>query len=91
MFEAIIKSAKRAIGAALRDASCTDKELHTTIVEAEGLLKSCPLTTNTSEADDLTPLTPNHVLIGRNVLPIALNIEADAAARVHPEKRWTVI
>ena len=68
MFETVIKSAKRAIGAVLHDASCTDEELNSGIVEAEGLLNSRPLTTTASEADDLKALTPSNFLIGRNLI-----------------------
>ena len=64
VFEVVIKSAKRATGAVLHDASCTDEELKTAIVKAEGLLNSRPLTTTTSKAGDLKALTPSHFLIG---------------------------
>ena len=43
-FEALIKSAKRAVAAVLSDADITDEELLTTFTGAEGRLNSRPLT-----------------------------------------------
>jgi len=91
VFEAVVKLAKRAISAVLRDAACSDEELHTALVEAENLVNSRPLTAISEDADDLSPLTPQHFLIGRCVMPVPLEVSADTEDRVHPERRWRVV
>ena len=63
-FEALVRSAKRAVFAILHSANFTDEELQTAFVQAETLLISRPLTTVGSDADDLVPLTPQQFLIG---------------------------
>ena len=63
--ESMIKSAKRAINAILGNADITDEELMTTIIGAEGLINSRPLTYQSADPADDTPLTPNHFLHGQ--------------------------
>ena len=65
VFESMIKSSKKAMRAILKDADITDEELETAIVGAEGQLNSRPITYVSSDVDDLTPLTPNHFLVGQ--------------------------
>ena len=87
VFEAMIKSSKKAMRAILGDASVTDEELHTAIVGAEGQLNSRPITYVSSDANDLTPLTPNHFIVGQlggQYAPEALDVNE---AR-NPRKRW---
>ena len=87
VFEAMIKSAKKAIKAILGDADNTDEELHTAICGAERLLNSRPITYVSSDPNDLSPLTPNHFLvgqIGRSFAPEAL----DQTEVYNPRKRW---
>ena len=91
VFESIVKTAKRAIHAVLKNASCTDQELSTAIVEAEHLLNSRPLSALSTDSNDLTPLTPYHFLIGRSVIATPLEVCADDEDRVHPVKRWRVV
>lgn len=64
VFEAMVKSAKRAMKAILKNAEITDEELLTAICGAEKLLNSRPITYVSSNPDDLSPLTPNHFLMG---------------------------
>ena len=62
IFEAMVKSAKKALKAALGNAEIWDEELHTAICGV-GLLNSRPITYVSSDANDLTPLTPNHLIV----------------------------
>ena len=72
VFEALIKSAKKAIKAILGDADVTNEELHTAICGAERLLNSRPITYVSSDPNDLSPLTPSHFLVGEIGGPFSL-------------------
>ena len=61
----MIKSAKRAISAILTSADISDEELITACTGAESLINSRPLTYQSANVDDCTPLTPNHFLFGQ--------------------------
>ena len=61
----MIKAAKKAIRAILRNADVNDEELTTTFVGVEALLNSRPLTYQSADPRDATPLTPNHFLHGQ--------------------------
>ena len=63
VFEALIKSAKKAIKAILGDADVTDEELHTAICGAERLLNSRPITYANSG-----PMTFRHSLQATSLL-----------------------
>ena len=65
VFESMIKSAKRAIYAVLKDADINDEELETTFIRVESVMNSRPLTTVSDDPNDEPVLTPNHFLIGR--------------------------
>ena len=65
VFEAMIKSAKKAIKIVLGNADITDEELQTAICGAEKLLNSRPITYVSSDVNDPVPLTPNHLIIGQ--------------------------
>ena len=64
IFEIMIKAAKRAMNAQIKNAEVTDEELLTIIISVEHILNSRPLTYQTSNEMDLIPLTPNHFLHG---------------------------
>ena len=66
-FETMIKAAKRAILAILGNADVNDEELMTAFTEAESLVNSRPLTYQSANPEDDTPLTPNHFLQGQMV------------------------
>ena len=87
VFEAMVKSAKKAIKAILGDADITDEELHTAICGAERLLNSRPITYVSSDANDLTPLTPNHFIIGQLGGIFAPEVLEEAEV-YNPRKRW---
>ena len=61
----MIKSAKRAIKAILGKADINDEELVSAFTGAESLLNSRPITYQSANPDDVTPLTPNHFLHGQ--------------------------
>ena len=65
VFERMIKSAKRAIYAILRESDVNDEELQTMFTGAESLLNSRPVTMVSGDVNDETALTPNHFLIGQ--------------------------
>lgn len=84
--EILIKSAKRALSGVLEKADITDEELLTAITGAEALLNSRPLTYQSANPQDDTPLTPNHFLIGQVggvFAPQTLD-----TSDFNPRKRW---
>ncbi|XP_028415619.1 uncharacterized protein LOC114538978 [Dendronephthya gigantea] len=60
--EIMIKAAKKAIYAILRDADVNDEELSTVFVGVEATLNSRSLTYQTAYSKDSPPLTSNHFL-----------------------------
>ena len=87
VFEALIKSAKKAIKVILGDADVTDEELHTAVSGAERLLNSRPITYVSSDPNDLSPLTPSHFLVGEIGGPFAPEA-LDREQTYNPRKRW---
>ena len=84
--EIMIKAAKKAIYAILGSADITDEELLSAVVGAKGLINCRPLTYQSSDPADLTPLTPNHFLhgqLGGRFAPDSVDSEA-----FNPRKRW---
>ena len=84
VFEALIKSEKKAIKAILGDADINDEELHTAICGAD----SQPITYVGADPNDHSPLTPNHFLVGQlGGGPFAPEL-LDAEEVYNPRKRW---
>lgn len=86
VFESMIKSAKRAIYAVLKDADVNDEELQTTFVGVESLMNSRPLTALSEDPNDDPVLTPNHFLIGKmggDCIP-----ESVDTTTFNPRRRW---
>ena len=79
----MIKSAKRAIYAILKEADVNDEELQTVFTGAESLFNSRPLTT---VSGDVNALTPNHFLIGQMGGELAPDTVDTTAVNVR--KRW---
>ena len=87
VFEAMIKSAKKAIKIVLGDADVTDEELQTAMCGAERLVNSRPITYVSSDPNDPSPLTPNHFIVGQIggvFAPEAL----DQVEVNNPRNRW---
>lgn len=86
VFESMVKAAKRAIRAILKNEEVTDIELITILNRAEDVINSRPLTYQSDDPNEHLPLTPNHFLHGRmdgNVFP------PNSAQESHnPRKRW---
>ena len=82
----MIKSAKKALQTILGDAEISDEELHTAICGAESLINSRPITYVSADINDLTPLTPNHFLVGSLGGDFAPEIAEEEAKS--PVKRW---
>ena len=61
----MIKSAKRAITAILKNADVKDEELMTAFCGAKALINSRPLTYQSANVKDNVPLMPNHFLHGQ--------------------------
>ena len=66
IYERLIKSVKRSLKKILRNASVTQDELYTLIVEIEGTLNNRPLTYLSAEEFDKA-LTPSHLICGRRL------------------------
>ena len=64
-FEALVKSAKRAINAVLKNADVNDEELETVMIRAEEMINSRPLTVQSKDEKGMEVLTPNHFLYAR--------------------------
>ena len=89
VFESLIKSAKRAIRAILKNAEFTDAELQSAFIGAEDLLNSRPLCYQTNDPNDMRTLTPASFLHGRldgSFLPP--NVDRQD---FDPRQRWRLI
>ena len=86
IFEIIIKSAKRAITAILKNADVKDEELMTAFCGAEASINSRPLTYQSANVKDNVPLTPNHFLHGQMGGQFAPEVIDEVA--FDPKRRW---
>lgn len=89
VFESLIKSAKRAIRASLKDVEFTDAELQSAFIGAEDLLNSRPLGYQTNDLNDFRALTPASFLHGRldgSFLPPTVDNQD-----FNPKQRWRLI
>ena len=76
-WERLIGLTKRAIKKTLGRASITLTELQTLIVEVEAILNDRPITYVSSDAADLEPLTPFHLLHGRRITSLPYPVTGD--------------
>ena len=86
VFEIMIKSAKRAIIAILKNADVKDEELMTAFCGAEASINSRPLTYQSANVKDNVPLTPNHFLHGQMGGQFAPEVIDEVA--FDPKRRW---
>ena len=82
----MIKLAKKYVQAVLGNADLTDEELSMAFTGAESLINSRPLTYQSVNASENTPLTPNHFLhcrVGGQFAPTIVD-----ESQYNPRKRW---
>lgn len=86
VWERLIKSARKVLGATLKTQSLDEESLQTFLCETEAILNSRPITTPSNDPNDLEALTPNHLLLlkARPSLPPGLFQKEDIYAR----RRW---
>ena len=71
----MIKSAKQAVYNQFRNADINDAELFSNFAGAKGLINSRPLTYQSADACDISPITPNHFLFGQHGGQFAPEVE----------------
>ena len=78
VFERMVKSTKRCLRKIVGQARFSFDEMHTALVEIEGIINSRPISYLSSD-DVEEPLTPSHLLVGRRILnlPDHLNYHAE--------------
>ena len=80
VWERLIRTIRKVLTAILhKNARLTDDSLHTFFCEVENVVNGRPLTKCSSDVNDETPLTPNHLLIlgGNMSLPIGVFHDSD--------------
>ena len=85
VFEIMVKAAKKAIYAVIKNSDVTDEELITICAGVEGFLNSRPITYQSMNPSDDVPLTPNHFLhgqLGGEFAPEVIDMDAN------PRERW---
>ena len=63
-WERLVRSTKLALKAVLKENIVSEMVLRTTLAEVEDMINSRPLTHNSVDPNDFSPLTPNHFLRG---------------------------
>ena len=89
VFESLIKSAKRAIRAVLKDVEFTDAELQAAFIGAEDLVNSRPLGYQSNDPNDFRTLTPASFLHGKldgSILPLTVDSKPH-----NLKQRWRLI
>ncbi|PFX26710.1 hypothetical protein AWC38_SpisGene8655 [Stylophora pistillata] len=89
IFEALIKSAKKALRAILGESRTMDEELLTTVVEVEGILNSRLLSYCSNDPDDENVLTPNHFFYGQMGGQLAPKVADEIV--FNPRNRWRFV
>ena len=84
--EVMVKAAKKATCAVVRDRDVTDEELITVFARVESLLNSHPLTYQSWDPQDSVPFTPNHFLHGQ--MGGQFPPESVETATFHPRQQW---
>ena len=88
-FEALLKSATKALCAILGESRTTNKELLTAVVEVERILNSRPLSYCRSDPNNEHVLTSNHFLYGQMGGQLAPRVIDDIAFNPRNRRRFT--
>ena len=82
IWERLIRSVRKILGALLREQTFSDETLCTFLCEAESIINNRPLVPVTSDPRDQAPLTPNHFLhMNSIVMPSAVSMDSDTFSR----------
>ena len=83
--ERLIRSIRRVQAVVMNEQPVDDEAFHTFLTEVERILNDRPLVRNTSQADDLDPLTPTKLLLlhSNSCLPPGVFVDKDRYSR-----RW---
>ncbi|XP_043241053.1 uncharacterized protein LOC122391322 [Amphibalanus amphitrite] len=85
VWERLIRTFRKILGALLKEQTLTDESLRTLTCEVEAVMNSRPLTPVSSDPADLEPLTPNHLLLLQGCAePCGVFDEQDTYSR----RRW---
>ncbi|XP_077974180.1 uncharacterized protein LOC120329794 [Styela clava] len=86
VFERQIRTVRKVLNSICREQTLSDEALSTLMCECESIINGRPITTVSSDVNDLTPLSPNLLLLLKQepVLPPGLFEQKD----VYSRKRW---
>ena len=86
VWERLIRPVKRILYSVLKEQTLDDESLQTALCEVEAIMNDRPITTVSSDPNDLEPLTPNHLLHlkAKPIMPPGLFQKADLYSR----RRW---
>ncbi|KAK7909879.1 hypothetical protein WMY93_014563 [Mugilogobius chulae] len=86
VWERLIRMVRKVLYSVLKQQTLDDENLNTIFCEVEAILNGRPITGISEDAEDLDPLTPNHILMvkGMPILPPGTFQESDKYIR----KRW---
>ena len=66
----MVRSVKTPLRIIIGNAKLTSRQLAIILAEVEGIVNNRPLSTVTDHPDDLTPITPAELIIGRRMDPL---------------------
>ncbi|XP_076839331.1 uncharacterized protein LOC143484479 [Brachyhypopomus gauderio] len=86
VWERQIRSARRILNSLVKEQAMNDDCLHTIMCEVESIINGRPLTSVSDDANDIEPLTPNHLLLLKSqpIMPPGTFCKDDMYAR----RRW---
>ena len=86
IWERCIRTVRKILQALLREQIIDDERLLTLMCEAESIMNGQPIPAVSGDANDLEPLTPNHLLLlkSESPLPPSLFKKEDSLSR----RRW---
>jgi len=86
-WESLVKVTKKAMKTITKTRPVYEEQLRTILIEVEATVNSRPLTSVSSDHNDINALTPNHFLIGRSMSVQGTTTENELKSR----KRWKVV